>query len=212
MTHTLISCKPMTARELSPMVRRITQLWRQASPDRRADGVVWYPTAYDIAAELTPADVRVGAGVLAALSPQMSWSENVRAARQTVLARTARGTQVATQVAKADAILAGEDPNIVLRGSKERAFYRCIVDPDNTDTVVVDRHAHDIVAGAPWGNGHDRGLRHPTRYSNIVRAYVRAGELIGITPCQVQATTWLVWRDIHATGWSLSDANILSQA
>lgn len=193
---------PIPARSLTPAgvsvyTRRILALYRSAGPDALATGREWYPHAHGIARDLEEATygvvtARAAAGVIAALSPQNLWSKNLADARKAVHARSASGLHVGCQTRKADAILAGADPLDVLAGPKERAFFGNIADPSDPFPVTIDRHAHDIAAGRPFGEA-DRGLSSVYRYANLTLAYRRAALTLGELPCTVQAVTWQVW-------------------
>lgn len=64
---------------MTEYVANILETYKQASPQEIADGLSWYSDAHDVARELA-GDVHVGAGVIAALSPQMQWDENIKLA------------------------------------------------------------------------------------------------------------------------------------
>lgn len=174
-------------------VRNIVTRWNAATPEQIAVGRNWYYCANELAQKIAPT-TRVGAGVLAALSPQKSWQANVKIAKATFASGAARG-QVGNACKKADDILSGKDPLTVLpKGSKTWHFYRCIVDPSDSEAVVIDRHAHDIAADEIYGAA-DRGLSNPNRYHTLAEAYRRAAELLGEIPSVVQAVTWTVQVD-----------------
>ncbi|ASY36971.1 hypothetical protein CAC01_30485 (plasmid) [Streptomyces sp. CLI2509] len=68
---------------------------------------------------------------------------------------------------KADCIMSGTHPSEVLpMHLKTGAFFLCIADPDHPDSVVIDRHAHDIAAGEVYGQ-RDRGLGAIGRYNAL---------------------------------------------
>ncbi|WP_420000367.1 DUF7178 family protein [Streptomyces boninensis] len=175
------------------MVTRIIDVWSRATCDLRQQGRQWYPHANKLAADLTHGDVRRGAGVIAALSPQCPWSRNVQLARAACAGQKISSTR--DRASKAQRILAGEDPHEVLpTGIKTWHFFRCIADPADDRSVVVDRHAHDIAMGARYGNA-SRGLEYQPRYDAFVAAYRCAAQRLGVRPSVLQATTWLVWTE-----------------
>jgi hypothetical protein len=77
-------------------------------------------------------------------------------------------------------------------------FYRCILDPDDQEAVCIDRHAHDVAVGRPYGD-ENRGLSAKGRYAVLSLAYRNAAAKLGITPSELQATTWVVWTE-HLAG------------
>src|SRR5690242_7011215 len=151
-------------------------------------GREWYPVAHDLAELLGNGDVRMGAGVIAALSPQVGWERNCDLARD-ACAGNPHG-QIGANLDKVRAILGGTDPEDVLPASKKTGhFYRNIADPSDPDPVTVDRHAHDVAVGECYGS-RDRGLGCASRYATLAHAYREAGRRLGELPNVVQAVTW----------------------
>lgn len=99
---------------------------------------------------------------------------------------------------KADAILSGSPTFDVLSGPKVRAFAACIIDPTNGTDVVIDRHAFDIAAGRTTDDNTRNILGRKGMYEYVADLYVRAARKVGISPAQLQAVTWVVWRENHA--------------
>lgn len=186
-----------TRKEINGYVRNILRTYRSATPQQLAQGMRWYQSAHDTALMISGGDVYAGAGVLAALSPQTSWDENVKRAARAFADGKPSG-HVGDALRKAARCMAGEDPATVLpMESKTGHFYRCIIDPDNTDAVCVDRHAHDVAVGERWGDDIDRGLSSKKRYSIIANAYREAARQAGVTPAEMQAVTWVVQVDTY---------------
>lgn len=183
-----------TVEELQTYVDNIITVWQRATPDQLARGRAWYQTANDIATVIADGNTRAGAGVIAALSPQKAWDANVKLAEQALTSGEARG-HVRNALDKAERIMLGEDPLSVLpEDSKSWNFFRAIVHPDDAEAVVIDRHAHDIVANERYGD-RDRGLSSKRRYATVALAYRNAANSLDEIPSVVQATTWVVWRE-----------------
>lgn len=172
-------------------VRNIIRAYESATADQEKRGREWYSTAHQIADLMAEGNVRAGAGVIAALSAQKAWSLNVRMAERAFATGDPQGhTQDA--ITKAAKILAGVDPaDILPMTSKTGMFFRTILDPDDPDAVVIDRHAHDVAVGIRYGN-RDRGLSNRNRYATLAHAYREAARILGELPSTVQAVTWLV--------------------
>lgn len=175
-------------------VRNIVETFRAANKDQEARGRHWYRTAHEVADMMTDGDVRTGAGLLAALSPQTAWPLNVELARNAYDTKQPSG-HLGDALAKAAKILAGADPSEVLPMDRKTGhFYRCILDPTDADAVCIDRHAHDIAVGEEYGS-RDRGLGAKNRYALIAHCYREAAQRLGELPSVVQSVTWVVWRD-----------------
>jgi hypothetical protein len=175
-------------------VDRIMAAYRRATKDQLARGKAWYPNARAFACQLAesddPRDIARMAGVISALSPMKAWDINQRMATAVASGKTpgALGS-VLVKVAK---IMAGADPATVLpMHLKTGNFYRCIANPNDPDAVVIDRHAHDIVAGEVYGE-RQRNLSNAHRYATVAHAYREAARRLGVTPMVAQATTWTV--------------------
>lgn len=186
-------------RKLPEHIDNIQLKYSQATPDDIARGRDWYATAHQIAHTLGKGNVHTGAGVLAALSPNMDWDRNIEGAHHVVNTGTHWRHQTADNNSKALRILAGEHPDDVLGGHKVKSFYRNIVNPEDPQTVTIDKHAHDIARGMPPGYRRkqdlDMGLSSKNRYDHFVTAYATATHRLGeAVPSQVQAITWTTHR------------------
>jgi hypothetical protein len=169
----------------------ILATYERATEEQKAKGKQWYPVAHDLATMLADGDTRKGAGVIAALSANKSWSENTKIATRALGSGKATG-HVRDALTKATRILNGADPADVLpMGAKTGNFYRCILDPADPEPVCVDRHAHDVAVGKAFGND-DRGLSSKGRYAALAGAYRSAAGRLGILPSELQAITWVV--------------------
>jgi hypothetical protein len=193
-------------------VANILNVLKQATDAEYDAGRNWYREANELAWDLsTHADVGSAAGVIAALSPRMPWGRNKELAVRAFADGHASGT-LGNSVRAADRILAGEDPLDVLKGDKVRSFYLNIL--GDTDAVTVDRHALEVYLGKRFADK-DRPSVGKRLYREVADAYRTAasrpfaqsltyadtGFAVGdLTPRDVQAITWLVWRRIHLTG------------
>lgn len=180
-----------TDKEHLAYVLNIIATFNRATDDQKKRGADWYSTAHQVAELMAEGDVQRGAGVIAALSPQKAWPLNVKMARRAFDAGRADG-HVQDALRKVAKILAGADPAEVLPMTlKTGNFYRTIMDPEDPDAVVIDRHAHDVAVGKRYGIT-DRGLHNKRRYATLAHAYREAARVLDVLPSTVQATTWLV--------------------
>lgn len=175
-------------------VRNIMSVWHLATDSEFEQGAHWYEQAHQTARMLADGDVKVGAGLLAALSPQTAWWMNVELACDAFESGTAR-RHTKDSCSKANRIMAGIDPESVLPMQRKTGhFYRCILDPGHPTAVCVDRHAYDIAVGIPLGDW-DRGLSAHGRYALLAHCYWEAAQRVGQLPSTVQAVTWVTWRN-----------------
>jgi len=165
-----------------------------ASPEQIREGRAWYRDARREARQLAReygVSTRVAAGVIAALSPQLRWSVNLRFARQ-FLAEGYAPT-FGNSRRKAARIVNGEPPLSVLRGPKTRAFFACIYDP-NASAICIDRHAHDLALAKRHGERRRPLLQRKGGYERFCDAYRLAADKAGLKGFEVQAIAWVTWR------------------
>lgn len=169
------------------MARRIVQCYRLASSAVKAAGREWYRnarlTAYRMALDCK-VTLRTAAGVIAAISPRLTWTHNVTAAWTLLLTGDARGVFKASK-AKARRIIAGARPEDVLGGPKVRAFFAALCGDD--DAAVID----------VWMT-RAAGLRNPQvterTYSQVAAALKLASAEVGERVAALQAIAWVQTR------------------
>lgn len=208
-----------------PLTRNITATFRLATDGDRALGHGWYGRARDLAERLDPENVERAAGVIAALSPRLSWRKNVEYAELAYYLHATNpfddpDSDVAinwfagsvptlnANAKKAARILNGHHPENILGGPKVTAFYWTIVNPDDPRSVVVDRHAISILFNRPLSDDEvGQALRKKGAYELAADLYRRAAAIISRelgeiwTPAQVQAATWTYWRRERAVAY-----------
>ena len=178
------------------MVHNITHAVRTASAEDVRSGMDWYKRAHDFAGEIGRGNVERGAGAIAILSAQVGWNDNQRFARQLRDTGTASGGFVTRrQVSQAREVLEGaaRPEQYLPMDRKTGNFYKNIVNPEDPESVTIDRHAHDITVGRVLGSA-DRGLQNPTRYNTFVEAHKTAAGNLNMLPSQAQAVGWVNWR------------------
>lgn len=177
------------------MVQNIKSVYRTASEQQRVAGMEWYEVANTLCegwSHKYGVSFEQAAGVLAVISPRLSWTLNVAYCERILSEGTApimHGT-----LAKVRRIMAGESPEVVLGGNKVRAFYANICSPLWSTDVTVDRHAFDIAMGTVGDDTSRKVLERKGMYEYVAEAYRQAADDLGIAPAQVQAVTWVVWR------------------
>lgn len=182
-------------------VENIARVCDSATPAQIRTGVAWYPMAKNITAgmrALYDISIEQAAGILAVHSIQTSWNLNVKYAVE--CARTGVSPHGLTMAQdKSARILAGEDILTALGGPKITQFYRNILDPSDPDPVTVDRHARDIAFGfpVPKNPGIPVKLRREIADANRIVAAT-----YGMLPCEIQAITWVAWREAKGLSWA----------
>lgn len=178
---------------LERYVQAAVSTYLSSTEDQKVRARLWYPQARELALMIGDGDVRLGAGLLAALSVNKAWSQNKRLAFDAASGNV--HGNVGHALRRAQMILEGQDPLEVLPAdSKTWNFYRCITDPYDPDPVCVDRHVHDALIGESYGN-RDRGLQNKTRYATLALAVRLAARRLGVIPSYLQALLWLVQVD-----------------
>ena len=191
----------------TPRTENVLAVYRGASADAIREGLSWYMDAHNFARTVggrRPEHVARNAGIIAALSPMNGWENNKRKAAEFISRRgrieftvNGNGIGLGANVRKAMAIYSGADPLDILKGDKVRAFYATILDPTGDIDPVIDRHAFDIAVGMRT-NDKSRGiLSNKGVYSKFANVYREAANEVGIGSAQMQAVTWIAWREMH---------------
>lgn len=172
--------------------RAILALYDATSDDTRIAGELWYQVAREecetLAAEFNLSIVQA-CGIVAALSPNLRWDRNIRAARAIMTGHNSEAYPANEY--KARRIMSGESPLDVLGGLKVRAFYSNILNGGMDTVVTIDGHAFNAAYG----------LAQPVKHANVTprqnvtlqRAYRVAARMRGITGPAMQATVWVEW-------------------
>lgn len=181
---------------MTPSVDNIIYVYLSATDSEVAAGMTWYDDAHMFAKSLDPVRFHRAAGVIAALSPMNGWKNN-KAKAALLYAQNGNGHRVGLyrNVRKAQAIYRGEDALDVLGGDKVRAFFATIVDPYGDHEPVIDRHAYDIAVGRVTDDATRASLARKGEYVRFADCYREAASLAGIGAAQMQAITWVAWRN-----------------
>lgn len=174
-------------RLIRALARRLVAWWAKADKATRTVGVQWYREARRIARQLArryDCTVSRAAGVIAALSPRLTWTYNVTAA-EAVLAGDRKVPGVfRASLAKARMIQEGARPLDVLRGPKVRAFYRALM--GDRDAAVVDVWTARAagVQDAP----------NEREYAQVAQALRMGADEVGVSTSELQAAVWVAIR------------------
>lgn len=190
----------------TPKVSNVLAVYEGAFEHHLRFGLSWYPLAHREALRMgggRSQHLSRNAGIIAALSPMNHWTNNLRKAQQVISLRgrivaekgKPNGIGLSGNVRKAVAIYNGADPLDVLSGDKVRAFYRTILDPTGDIDPVIDRHAFDIAIGERSDEKRRSALSRKGVYEEFAHVYREAAKVAGIGSAQMQAITWVAWRE-----------------
>lgn len=174
-------------RRIRRLAARLVAHWVTASKAVRRQGTAWYREAGRVTRAIARqhgVTARRVAGVIAALSPRLTWAVNVRAARAVLAGKVPAGVFRAS-LHKAQRIAAGERPLKVLGGPKVRAFYRALLG-DESSAVV------DVWTARAAGLSGD-ALR-PGEYEQVSAALALGARQMRTTTTRLQAVAWVAVR------------------
>lgn len=178
---------------LKPWERNVLAVYRRATIQQKSEGAMWYPLANKLAETLSPDNIERGCGVIAALSPQLSWVKNKELAIQLFENGGLDRGCLPASIKKANAIYNNAHPLTVLGGKKVLSFYANILNPEGND-VTIDRHSFDIAVGRVTDDKSRGILGRKGVYEEFARITARAAKREGVAPAAMQSVTWEVWR------------------
>ena len=187
---------------LRKATNNINKIILQATPEEIYSGSRWYDDARTTCEDLSE---RYGMPLynvvytMAALSPNVRWSQNIAALTTLLRARKLHGPDFGGQivagypanVAKAKKILNGD--LFALRGRKVISFASNILHLESNVHITIDVHAYSIARGQRF-TASSMPKISPKTYDVISSAYRAVAERYKITAPQCQAITWTVWR------------------
>lgn len=168
-----------------------------ASADEYTNAVLWYPIAHKFALSMSEAyglTIEQSCGIIAAMSPQLSWQKNKEQALE-FCRRMRNGESLVglmaykANVNKAVRIYNGEFALDVLGGMKVRSFYANLM--LDVQAVTVDRHATHIALFGTSNSDKSGSIAVTDKlYKLISAAYAQAAELLNVPAYVVQSVTW----------------------
>ncbi len=182
----------------------ILKVYAKATDAEREQGLHWYATAHKDAqaiADKHGVTLVDAAGVIASISPGLEWGLNLIQAEALIGAFVRNeplpqvGVYGRKNVNKARRILEGENPLQVLpaTGPKVRAFFDCILNPETSELITVDRHAK-CLAHYQLSERQKTSIVRPAEYLHLARHYRQLAKRLGLIPHQLQAITWVTWK------------------
>lgn len=182
-------------------VDNILKVYGQSTPTERKVGRGWYADARREAQSMG-VPPRIGAGVIAALSPNNSWERNKQDARTMVQCYLSGGSHYDistctynTMKLKAWHVLTEyptyhTDVAKILKGPKITCFFRNIL---GYDDCTIDGHAINIANGQLQAITKSPAASK-SMYQIYQQAYRDAAKHVGMKSYHLQAITWTTWK------------------
>jgi len=167
-------------------------LFQECSEKIKQEGKLWYPAAQvyfcDLAKKYNLREDTI-LGIVAALSPFVSWQTQLKQTETFLLTQNFPGFK--SNILAARRILNGVPPGFVLKGQKVSVFFANLM--GNTSHVTLDRHAISAAVGRKIGQ-HEKLSR--TMFNQIRTAYMEAADMVKpqINVRDFQAIIWNWWK------------------
>jgi hypothetical protein len=186
-------------------IPNLTATLDRATPADIREGTGWYATAHEYARTYASAygiSTDAAAGIIAALSPQNGWDNNLQATERFLASDGEAEVHFHLCTERARAIYNGAEPLDALGGRKVRSFYRNIARPDIAGAVTVDRHACAVLHGTDTptylrNKANARALERYGVYHTAAAVYRAHARTLGILPHELQAIAWITHRRIQ---------------
>lgn len=187
--------------------RNILSVYHQATDHDMDEGLFWYQRAHDeiqLVANRHGITIKQACGVVAAISPGLSWGLNILQADKFIYAWVGgkRGKDLPmvgaygmNAIRKALRMLEGEEPLKVFSektGPKTYNFYLNLIDPQSEE-VTIDRHAK---GAAYLVTGEKNAIVGRKEYGYLAGHYQTLAERLGLIPNKLQAICWVTWKRI----------------
>ena len=190
--------------ELVPVFKANLQaVFELATTDELVEGLAWYRVAREAILDLAAAhgvSPAVAVLIVAALSPQCKWEDNLAVAEQ-IFARKPKvrsfGGCLKANILKAQDILRESATTLdahFREAPKVRAFAANL--GGNLDAVTVDTHAGQ----AAWADPLHNGKWTLAQYRVIASVYQKLALEVGLQPAALQAVVWVVWKRLYQPG------------
>jgi hypothetical protein len=180
-----------------------------ATPDDIQAGKVWYYEAQGFCksmAEIYNITVEQAAGIMSVFSPQVSYSVNKMMVKSFLDSNGKARITMQERCNKAKRILKLTSYEDILgaisvrenSGLKTRAFYASIVDPGNTDFVVVDRHQLAASIQRPDNTtplDNAKMSLTPLQYNFLAECTRDVARKVEMPFSSVQAIIWICYRN-----------------
>ncbi len=162
-----------------------------------AAGMVWYDDAHAQARRIagkTGSSVDKAAAVIAALSPRVKWTHNVKDTDALMHGALTGFNALGNNIVKAWRIMEGEDIETVLGGRKVRSFYRNIAHPTTSHDATLDIWMLRALIPDAWTDHYAERYAFFARkgvYDAVSEGIRQAADERGLLAHQLQAAIWI---------------------
>ena len=174
--------------------KRLRALWAAATPEDLDAGMTWYPDMNEWCIRLSVihgVSVDQVAALAAIYSPRKQWD-----VAKAVTERMLNGDPPSTfgrDMRKAERIMAGEDPMMVVSGNKVTSFYHNLL--LHLRWVTIDTWAFGQVTGKEYSkNGNHHLLERAGIYETYSMCFRTVARDVGLEPATLQAVLWVAAR------------------
>lgn len=186
---------------MSDFDKNIKAWVKRLRPDHKEDGARWYITAHRYCLQLseeTKTPLPSVVGILAALSPQVSWEVNL-ASTKAILhdGKIDKGyTGYSINVEKAlDCLL--YPPEDILKGEKVKAFFDNVLRPRHSKAVTIDIHMGRILYDTLNLTSQQASAIFRKTINHDAQEAVRLqAKRLKTRPLELQAALWLCVREM----------------
>jgi hypothetical protein len=179
----------------------ILQCYQESSDVEKREGNTWYQQANEWCqqkAKKYNVKIETVVGIVAALSPACGVEQNLIDANNILKSNNPSEvivTSYGQNKAKAIKIKEGQNPLDVLGGRKVKAFYDNMLNPESSNLCCVDRHALCIALGRPLTESERNEWNQERKHEIVENSFITVATAIGIKPHQLQAATWISYRN-----------------
>jgi hypothetical protein len=202
--------------KVSLQVKNILQIYSQATENELISGRNWYKEAHQLAEAMAVKynlTIVQTAGIISALSPGTSWSQNVIDANHLctllnegknissiVVTTYGNNREKAYKIFCCPEYTEHQVFKLLLGASKQvnktSSFFLNILHPHIADIVTIDRHSIRVNLGV--SEKLEIALTE-NRYRKLSSAYKQASLKLECNAIELQAITWLVFRRLFVT-------------
>lgn len=183
----------------------IKEIWETLSLCSYLEGKNWYWEAHNICQDIADEfniPIDVVCGVMAAMSPQKSWNENIKLCKRYCENSKDFKGHVRGVISKAHIIsmysTSYKDRKAfierMLKGDKIVNFFNNILNPYDRSWVTIDRHHIQICTG----------LKIETvtykQYDFLKEETIKFAKTVNLIPCELQSILWIHFRKTKKGG------------